>query len=135
MAVALPHVALPRIGDSQSWVGRIFLLLALGWFGSVFYVMRPDLPHVEPRPTPIVMLPDGPHKVYLPYEIFGAQAGWVEDIDVKHEYTAWDFMRRPTIRFLIIAVGPIAAALALAFGALGLAEWRLRRRYGYKSSY
>jgi hypothetical protein len=116
-------------------VGRIFLLCALIWFGSVFYVMRPDQPHVVERPTPIVMLPDGPHKVYLPYEVFGAKAGWVEDIDVKHEYTAWDFMRRPTIRFLIIAVGPIAAALAGSFAVLALSEWRLRRRLGYKSSY
>ncbi len=132
----VPRLTLPQLGDSRSWIGRAFLLLALGWFGGVFYVMRPDLPHVEPRPTPIVTLPDGTtHKVYLPYEILGAEAGWVEAIDVKHQYTPWDFMRRPIIRFLIIAVGPIAAALAGSLIALGVAEWRVRRRFGYKSTY
>ena len=68
--------------------------------------MRPDQSHYDPRPTPIIKLPDGTtHKVYLPAEILGAEAGWVEGVDIKTQYTPWDFMRRPLIRFLIIAVG------------------------------
>jgi hypothetical protein len=38
-------------------------------------------------------------------------------------------MRRPIIHFLIVAVGPIFAALVGAFAWLGIAEWRVRRRY------
>ncbi len=120
----------PDIGTKRSWVGKIFLVLAMAWFGGAFYVMRPDQPHAIPRPTPIVKLPDGTtHVVYLPQEIFGEDAGWVEKVDVKTQYTDSDFMRRPTLRFLIIAVGPIAAAFALSFLWLGIAEFRVRRRY------
>lgn len=120
----------PPIGTGRQWIGKIFLALSLSWFGLIFYLQRPDLPHVNPRPTPIVVLPDGTtHKVYLPSEILGAEAGWVEGVNVKTQYTAWDFMRRPIIRFLITAVGPIFLALAGSFLWLGFAEWRVRRRY------
>jgi hypothetical protein len=120
----------PEISAGRVWIGKAFLLGALIWFGGVFYFLRPDLPHVEPRPTPVITLPDGTtHKVYLPAEIFGAEANWVEGVDVKTQYTPWDFMRRPIIHFLIIAVGPIFAVLVGAFGWLGIAEWRVRRRY------
>jgi len=119
-----------QIGTSRPWIGKVFLLLSLSWFGLIFYVQRPDLPHVIPLPTPIVTLPDGTtHVVYLPSEILGAEAGWVEGVNVKTQYTAWDFMRRPIIRFLITAVGPIFAALAGSFLWLGFAEWRVRRLY------
>jgi hypothetical protein len=120
----------PQIGTGRVWIGKIFLVLALAWFGGVFYFLRPDLPQVEQRPTPIVTLPDGTtHKVYLPAEILGAQANWVEGVDIKTQYTPWDFMRRPIIRFLIIAVGPIFAGLVASFLWLAVAEWRVRRRY------
>ncbi len=119
------------LGGGRPWVGKAFLLAALLWFGGCFYVMRPDLHHLVPRPTPIIKLADGTtHKVYLPSEILGAEAGWVEGVDIKTQYTPWDFMRRPLIRFLIVAVGPIFAALAGAFAWLGVAEWRVKRRYG-----
>jgi len=122
--------AMPSMSSNRPWIGKVFLLLSLIWFGSVFYVMRPDLPHVVPRPTPIVTLPDGTtHKVYLPSQILGAEAGWVEGINVRTQYTPWDFMRRPLIRFLIIAVLPIFSALIGAFTWLGIAEWLVRRRY------
>ncbi len=120
----------PPIGSGRNWVGKVFLLLALSWFGAIFYIQRPDLPHVAERPTPVITLPDGTtHKVYLPAEILGAEAGWVEGVDIKTQYTAWDFMRRPIIHFLIVAVGPIFAALMGAFLWLAVAEWRVRRRY------
>jgi hypothetical protein len=120
----------PEISAGRVWIGKAFLLLALVWFGGVFYVMRPDQPHIVPRPTPVVTLPDGTtHKVYLPAEILGAEANWVEGVDIRTQYTTWDFMRRPMIRFLIIAVGPIFAALVGSFLWLGIAEWRVRRRY------
>jgi uncharacterized membrane protein len=120
----------PEIGTRRVWIGKIFLVLALAWFGGVFYLMRPDLPHVVPRPTPVITLPDGTtHKVYLPSEILGAEANWVEGVDIKTQYTSWDFMHRPMIRFLIIAVGPIFTALVGAFLWLAIAEWRVRRRY------
>jgi hypothetical protein len=124
-----------KIGGGTPWIGKAFLLLALIWFGGAFYVMRPDQSHYVPRPTPIIKLPDGTtHKVYLPAEILGAEAGWVEGVDIKTQYTPWDFMRRPLIRFLIIAVGPIFATLAGAFIWLGIAEWRVRRRYSFTDS-
>ncbi len=120
-----------ELGTTTPWIGKIFLFLALTWFGSVFYVMRPDLPHVDPKPTPYVTLEDGKrYKVYLPSEVLGAEANWVEGVDVKTQYTAWEFMHRPMIRFLIIAIGPIFATLTAAFAWLGIAEWRVRRRYG-----
>jgi hypothetical protein len=120
----------PPIGAGRIWAGKIFLVLALSWFGLIFYIQRPDLPHVMPRPTPIVTLPDGTtHKVYLPSEVLGAEAGWVEGVNVKTQYTPWDFMRRPVIRFLIVAMGPIFAGIAGAFIWLAVAEWRVRRRY------
>ena len=120
-----------ELGTTRPWIGSIFLAVALAWFGSVFYVMRPDLPRVDPRPTPYITLEDGKrYKVYLPEEVLGAQANWVEGVDVKTQYTSWDFMHRPLIRFLIIAVGPIFAVLTAAFVWLGIAEWWIRRRYG-----
>ena len=130
----------PQIGSSRPWVGKVFLLLALSWFGLMFYLQRPDQPHVIQRPTPIVVLPDGTtHKVYLPSEVLGSEANWVQPIDadkywkegvnIKTQYTAWDFMRRPIIKFLITAMGPIFGAIAGAFIWLGVAEWRVRRRY------
>jgi hypothetical protein len=128
-AMAMDRSA-PQIGSGRQWIGKIFLLLALSWFGLIFYLQRPDLPHVMPRATPVITLADGTtHKVYLPSEILGAEAGWVEGVDIKTQYTSWDFMRRPIIRFLITAVGPIFAALAGSFIWLGFAEWRVRRRY------
>jgi uncharacterized membrane protein len=138
MSATLKHdIGQPEIGTSRPWVGKVFLLLALAWFGGVFYIMRPDHPHAVPRPAPYITLADGKnYRVYLPSEILGAEANWVEGIDIKTEYTSWDFMRRPLIRFLIIAVAPIFAALAGAFLWLGIAEWRVRRRYaGFYSSY
>jgi len=69
------------------------------------------------------------HKVYLPAEILGAKAGWVEGVDIRTQYTTWDFMRRPIIHFLIVAMGPIFGALMGAFIWLAVAEWRVRRRY------
>ncbi len=140
MSDAFQHGAAtqPEIGTSRPWVGKVFLLLAIIWFSSVFYVMRPDHPHLMPRATPIITLPDGTtHKVYLPSEILGAEANWVEGVDIKTQYTQWDFMKRPIIRFLIIAVGPIFLALTGAFAWLGIAEWRVRRRHAdfYRSMY
>ncbi len=123
-----------EIGAPKPWWGRVFLLLALLWFGGVFYVLRPDLPHAELKPAPYIILEDGKHhRVYLPQAVLGADANWVEGLDVKTEYTPWDFMKRPTIRFLILAVAPILAALVCGFVWLGIAEWRVRRRYGYIS--
>jgi hypothetical protein len=130
----------PPIGAGRQWIGKIFLLLALGWFGLMFYVQRPDQPHIVRRPTPVITLPDGTtHKVYLPSQVLGSEANWVQPIDadkywvegvnIKTQYTTWDFMRRPIIKFLITAMGPIFAAIAGAFIWLGFAEWRVRRRY------
>jgi hypothetical protein len=128
-AMAVPTDG-PEIGTGRVWIGKIFLVLALAWFGSVFYIMRPDQPHLARRPTPVITLADGTtHRVYLPSEVFGSNAGWMEDVDVKHEYTAWDFMQRPMIKFLIIAIGPIFTALVGSFLWLAVAEWRVRRRY------
>jgi hypothetical protein len=120
----------PEISAPRQWTGKIFLVLALAWFGTVFYIQRPDQHHFEPRPTPVIMMDDGKlHKVYLPSEVLGVQAGWVEGIDIKTQYTGWDFMRRPIVRFLVTALGPILAALAGALIYLAVAEWRVRRRY------
>ena len=129
----------PPIGAGRNWVGKIFLLLALGWFGLIFYLQRPDLPHVMPLPQPVIKMEDGKmHKVYLPSQVLGSEAGWVEPIDasktwangeVTTQYTYWDFMRRPIIRFLVTAMGPIFLAIAGSFAWLGFAEWRVRRRY------
>jgi hypothetical protein len=120
----------PEISAPRQWTGKIFLVLALAWFGLIFYVQRPDLPHVQPRPTPVVMMEDGKwHKVYLPSEVLGAEAGWVEGVNIKTQYSAWDFMRRPLIHFMIVALGPIITALAGALIYLAVAEWRVRRRY------
>ena len=130
MTMAMDNASGPPIGAGRQWIGKIFLLLALSWFGLMFYLQRPDLPHMIERPTPIVTLPDGTtHRVYLPSEILGAEAGWVEGVDIKTQYTAWDFMRRPMIKFLLTAMGPIFGAIAGAFIWLGVAEWRVRRRY------
>jgi hypothetical protein len=120
----------PQISAPRQWTGKIFLVLALAWFGLIFYMQRPDLPHAQPRPTPVVMMEDGKwHKVYLPSEVLGADAGWVEGIDIKTQYSPWDFMRRPLIHFMIVALGPIIATLAGALIYLAVAEWRVRRRY------
>jgi hypothetical protein len=129
----------PPIGTGRQWVGKIFLAAALGWFGLMFYIQRPDQPHVVPRPTPVITLPDGTtHKVYLPSEVLGSEANWVQAIDadknwkpgsIRTQYTSGDFMRRPIIKFLLTAMGPIFAAIAGAFIWLGVAEWRVRRRY------
>ena len=120
----------PEISAPRQWVGKVFLALALAWFGTIFYIQRPDQHHFEPRPTPVIKLEDGKmHKVYLPAEVLGAQAGWVEGIDIKTQYTVWDFMRRPVVHFLIVAMGPIFAALMGALIYLAVAEWRVRRRY------
>jgi len=109
-------MALPGIGGGRQWIGKIFFLLAMFWFGAVFWVMRPDLPHVDPGPRPVVTLPDGTtHNVYLPYEIFGEKAGWVERIDVKTKYTYADFLKRPLVKFLAIALAP---PFALLIGAM-----------------
>ena len=120
----------PSIGGGREWIGKIFFALALLWFGGVFWVLRPDLPHAEPRPTPIVKLPDGTtHKVYLPYEVFGAKAGWVESIDIKHEYTYSDFLRRPLVKFMAIAITPPLLGLLGAMGWLVLSDRFRRRNY------
>ncbi len=120
-----------ELGTTTPWIGKIFLFLALAWFGGVFYVLRPDLPHADPRPAPYIVLADGKHyRVYLPAEVLGAEANWVEGVDIKTEYTPWDFMRRPMIHFLIVAIGPIFATLTITFAWLGIAEWRVRRRLG-----
>jgi hypothetical protein len=117
----------PEISAPRQWAGKIFLVLALAWFGLIFYIQRPDQPHIQPRPTPVVMMDDGKwHEVYLPYDDQGAK--WIEGVDIRTQYTAWDFMRRPIIHFLIVAVGPIFAALMGALIYLGVAEWRVRRR-------
>jgi hypothetical protein len=121
-------LAMAPIGGGREWVGKIFFVLAMLWFGAVFWVMRPDLDHVDPRPTPIVVLPDGTtHKVYLPYEIFGAQAGWVESIDVKTRYSYAEFLRRPLIRFIAVALAPPVAGLIGAMMWLLVSDL-LRRR-------
>jgi hypothetical protein len=129
----------PPIGAGHQWVGKIFLLAALSWFGLVFYLQRPDLPHVEPKPTPVITLADGKtYKVYRPSEVLGSEANWVEAISsdanwkgtaIRTQYTYWDFMRRPIVKFLVTAMGPIFATIAAAFIWLGIAEWRVRRRY------
>ncbi len=120
----------PEISAPRQWVGKVFLALALAWFGTIFYIQRPDQHHFEPRPTPVIMMDDGKlHKVYLPSEVLGVQAGWVEGIDIKTQYTGWDFMHRPIVHFLIVAMGPILTALLGALIYLGVAEWRVRRRY------
>lgn len=120
----------PSIGGGREWIGKIFFALALLWFGGTFWVLRPDLPHAEPRPTPVVVLPDGTtHRVYLPYEIFGAKAGWVERIDVKTQYTYWDFLRRPVVKFMAVAITPPLVGLAGAMGWLFVSEWLRRRKY------
>jgi hypothetical protein len=129
----------PPIGAGRNWTGKIFLVLALGWFGLIFYLQRPDLHHLVDKPTTVITLADGKtYKVYTPSQVLGSEADWVQPIDadkvwakgeIKTQYTAWDFMRRPTIRFLITAMGPIFAMIAGAFIWLGIAEWRVRRRY------
>jgi hypothetical protein len=117
-------MALPSIGGTREWLGRIFFLLAIGWFGAVFWVMRPDKVHFDPKPAPVVMMPDGKnHRVYLPYEIFGEKAGWAEPVDVKTEYTFQDFLRRPMFRFLIVALGPPAAVLFGSLAGLAISVW------------
>jgi hypothetical protein len=117
------------IGGGREWIGKIFFVVAMLWFGGVFWVLRPDLPHVEPRPTPVVTLPDGTtHKVYLPYEVFGAKAGWVEHIDVKTQYTYAEFLRRPVVKFMAIAIAPPMAMLIGAMSWLFVSEWRRRRQ-------
>ena len=121
-------MAIGSIGGGREWIGKIFFALALLWFGGVFWVLRPDLPHVEPKPTPIVTLPDGTtHKVYLPYEVFGAKAGWVERLDVKTQYTYAEFMRRPLVKFMAIAITPPIVVLIGAMSWLFVSEL-LRRR-------
>jgi hypothetical protein len=129
----------PPIGAGRNWTGKIFLVLALGWFGLIFYLQRPDLHHLVDKPTTVITLADGKtYKVYTPSQVLGSEADWVQPIDadkvwakgeIKTQYTSWDFMRRPTIRFLITAMGPIFAMIAGAFIWLGIAEWRVRRRY------
>ena len=129
----------PPMSAGRQWIGKIFLALALSWFGLMFYLQRPDLPHVIQPPTPVIKMDDGKmHKVYLPSQVLGTEANWVQPIDadktwtkgeIQTQYTSWDFMRRPMIRFLITAMGPIFAAIAGAFIWLGIAEWRVRRRY------
>ena len=129
----------PPIGAGRNWTGKIFLVLALGWFGLIFYIQRPDLHHLVERPTPVIKMADGKmHKVYLPSQVLGSEADWVQPIDadktwtkgeIRTQYTSWDFMRRPMIKFLLTAMGPIFAAIAGAFIWLAVAEWRVRRRY------
>jgi hypothetical protein len=129
----------PPIGAGRTWVGKIFLALALSWFGLMFYLQRPDQHHLVQLPTPVIKMDDGKmHKVYLPSQVLGSEAGWVQPIDadkhwakgeVQTQYTYWDFMRRPIVRFLVTAMGPIFLAIAGAFAWLGIAEWRVRRRY------
>jgi hypothetical protein len=117
-------MAWPALGGTREWLGRIFFLLAIFWFGAVFWVMRPDRPHVDPRPTPVVVMPDGkPHRVYLPYEVFGEKAGWVEPVDVKTEYSFDDFMRRPMFRFLIVALAPPATILFGGLAGVAVSGW------------
>ena len=121
---------MPSIGGGREWIGKIFFALALLWFGGAFWVLRPDLPHVEQRPTPIVTLPDGTtHKVYLPYEVFGEKAGWVENIDIKTQYTYAEFMQRPVVKFMAIAIAPPIVGLVGAMSWLFLSEWLRRRKY------
>jgi len=129
----------PPIGAGRNWTGKIFLVLALGWFGLIFYIQRPDLHHLVDKPTPVIKMDDGKmHKVYLPSQVLGSEADWVQPIDadkawakgeIQTQYTSWDFMRRPIIRFLITAMGPIFVAIVGAFIWLAVAEWRVRRRY------
>jgi hypothetical protein len=129
----------PPIGARRNWTGKIFLVLALAWFGLIFYIQRPDLPHVIQPPTQVIKMEDGKmHKVYLPSEVLGSEADWVQPIDadkawakgdLKTQYTNWDFMHRPVIHFLITAMGPIFLGIGGAFIWLAVAEWRVRRRY------
>ena len=124
-------MAMNSIGGHRQWIGKIFFLVAMLWFGGVFWVLRPDQPHVEPRPTPIVTLPDGTtHKVYLPYEVFGAKAGWVEPLDVKTQYTYAEFLRRPLVKFMAIAITPPITILIGAMTWLLISELQRRRRFG-----
>jgi hypothetical protein len=139
MTMAMDNASGPPMGTGRQWIGKIFLACALSWFGLMFYLQRPDLHHLVERPTPVIKLADGKmHKVYLPSQVLGSEANWVQPIDadkawtkdeIKTQYTAWDFMRRPMIKFLLTAMGPIFAAIAGAFIWLGVAEWRVRRRY------
>ena len=139
MSIAMAEPTGPEIGTGRVWIGKIFLVLALSWFGLIFYLQRPDKPHAVPGPTQVIKMDDGKmHKVYLPSQVLGSEADWVQPVDadkvwakdeIKTQYTPWDFMSRPVIRFLIIAVGPIFAALAGSLMWLGFAEWRVRRRY------
>jgi len=127
------------MGTGRQWIGKIFLACALSWFGLMFYLQRPDLHHLVERPTPVIKMDDGKmHKVYLPSQVLGSEANWVQPIDadkawtkgeIQTQYTSWDFMRRPMIKFLLTAMGPIFGAIAGAFIWLGVAEWRVRRRY------
>ena len=129
----------PPIGAGRNWTGKIFLVLALSWFGLIFYIERPDLPHAVGQPAQVITLADGKtYKVYTPSQVLGSEANWVQPIDsdkawakgeLKTQYTYWDFMRRPLIRFLITAMGPIFLGIAGAFLYLAIAEWRVRRRY------
>jgi len=129
----------PPIGAGRNWTGKITLVLALSWFGLMFYIQRPDLQHADEQPTQVIKLGDGKtYKVYLPSQVLGSEAGWVQPIDadklwkkgeIQTQYTSWDFMRRPIIRFLITAMGPIFAGIVGAFIWLAVAEWRVRRRY------
>jgi hypothetical protein len=122
-------MAEPALGTTRPWIGKLFALFGILWFGAVFWVMRPDLPSIEPRPTPILVFPDGTkYKVYLPSEILGAEANWVERVDIQVQYTYWDFMRRPIIRFLMIAMGPPAAVLFGSLAWLGITEFQVRRK-------
>jgi hypothetical protein len=129
----------PPIGAGRNWTGLITLVLALSWFAGVFYVQRPDLHHLVEKPNTVITLADGKtYKVYTPSQVLGSEADWVQPIDsdkvwgkgeLKTQYTYWDFMRRPLIRFLITAMGPIFLGIAGAFLYLAIAEWRVRRRY------
>ena len=121
-------MAEPSLGTTRPWVGKVFALFGIMWFGAVFWVMRPDLPSIEVRPTPVIKLADGKtYKVYLPSEVLGAEANWVERVDVPVEYTYADFMRRPIVRFLMIAMLPIAAVLFGSLAWLAVMEYRVRR--------
>ena len=94
---------------------------------------------MEPQPSTVIKLADGKtYKVYTPSQVLGSEADWVQPIDadkfwakgeLRTQYTSWDFMRRPTIRFLITAMGPIFLAIVGSFIWLAVAEWRVRRRY------
>jgi hypothetical protein len=139
MTMAMDNASGPPMGTGRQWIGKIFLACALSWFGLMFYIQRPDLHHLVERPTPVIKLADGKtYKVYTPSQVLGSEADWVQPIDADKawakgelttQYTSWDFMRRPMIKFLLTAMGPIFAAIAGAFIWLAVAEWRVRRRY------